>query len=107
MIPFDLNNVQVILSIIGGCILFLSQFGVLFWKLNQIISEIKSRIDKVEKDSEAERAEIRKKLVELELRISDNYLKKNSFYLVTDKIDNHLVRLEAKLDAAIGARRGK
>lgn len=96
----DLNNISVGMSIIGGTFLFVVQFSGLIWKLSRVEQAIHDRITEVEKTAEIERAQIRQRMLELELRISENYLKKDSFRLVTEKIDQHLIRLEAKLDAA-------
>ena len=100
-----LTNMEV--GYLGAIAAFLIQFAGIIWRISRAETNIHSRITSVENTDSLKREQIKQDLLQLRLDIENEFLKKDSFRLVTANIDAHLVRLEAKLDAVIGFKGSK
>ena len=77
---------------------FLAQFAGIIWKISKAQSDINDKIQHVEHAAEFKIQDIAKRLVEIKLEISNEYIKKDTFRNVMLNIDTRLIRLEDKLD---------
>ena len=104
MFQLLMNNPELLMVFLSGLSVFLGQFAGILWRISKAESRIHERINDVESDYLLEIEKLKQSLLKARLEISDDYLKRDSFQLVTQNMDAHLVRLEAKLDAIIQSR---
>lgn len=93
------------IQMFGAIGAFLLQFGVIIWRLSKIESGIHSRIDNVEYNGELENQKLRNEIIQTQLNVARDYVRKDSFEGVANNIDARLIRLEGKLDTVIANRK--
>lgn len=95
------SDLQFIFVFASGVVAFLFQFGALMWRIAGVEKKIHDRIYDVQLETTKAIQHLQKEASTMELRVTTNYLKKDSFYNAMNNIDSRLIRLEGKLDLAI------
>ena len=91
-------ELPVILTLITGVTAFVIQFAGLIWRIAKAESNIYNKLASVEHEYDLEIERVREEILQLKLYVSETYIKKDTLITIVNRINEHLIRLEEKID---------